>query len=633
MKALTISLLLALCSFIRISAQEAPKVKFEKVSEEELSMKTYPNDTTADAVILYDDGSSYVKYDLEKGFMLTYERFVRIKILRQSGVEWGNFHLSLYSHNSAKEEISRVKGTTINLEKGKIVKTDLKKDAVFKERENKYWESVKFSMPSVKVGSVIDVQYSISSDMTWNLRTWKFQYPIPVKWSQYRVVYPEYYTYNQLYMGYHKLLYNKKSESNENITYTEREDNSSRSRSGNFTGVNTTAVIQSIKYITQIYDYAACDVPSLKEEPYLTSIDNFTTQMKFELANTNLTKVGGNFHNYTTSWDEIAKQLTDDENFGLALKSNGFLSDDVEKMTKGIQDEGAKMNIIYDYVKQNMKWNGYKSISTDQSLKKAYTEKTGNSAEINLLLVAMLNKAGIAAHPVILSTRENGILSMAHPTLSDCNYVIGSVIMDGKQVLLDATEPNLQAGIIPFRCLNGEGHLVNNDKSETVQLVNPKSMENCAVVLELKDGKLTGISKKRETGLSAFDFRKSVKSAGGKKEYFEKLKNRSPELDYISYKYSNLDSLSEPVISEYKFALKEKQESDASIIYLDPVVIERQKTNPFSSQTRTYPVDFGIPVIQYYSMQFNIPVGYSVEELPKIYPSHWKGEADISSIR
>ena len=98
MTKIIILLMVAFMLSVRLVAQDAsegPKVRFEKVSEEELAMKTYSNDTTAEAVILYDDGSSYVKYEVEKGFVLTFERFVRIKILKQGGVDWGNFSSAL----------------------------------------------------------------------------------------------------------------------------------------------------------------------------------------------------------------------------------------------------------------------------------------------------------------------------------------------------------------------------------------------------------------------------------------------------------------------------------------------------------------------------------------------------------
>ena len=72
--------------FSKLFSQEAPKVKFEKISNDELKMAIYESDTTAEAVILYDEGSSLVKYDVSEGqFKLYYSRFVRLKILKQNG--------------------------------------------------------------------------------------------------------------------------------------------------------------------------------------------------------------------------------------------------------------------------------------------------------------------------------------------------------------------------------------------------------------------------------------------------------------------------------------------------------------------------------------------------------------------
>jgi len=602
---------------LRLLAQEvteAPKIKFEKVSNEELAMKTYPNDTTAEAAILYDEGNSYFTYDPEKGFALTHERFVRIKILKQSGVDWGNFSIALYSYNTNREEISTPKGTTFNLENEKIVKSELKKDAIFRERQNKYYETVRLSMPSVKVGSVIDLKYSIRTDLIWNLRAWKFQYTIPVKWSQCHVAYPEYFTYNQSTMGYHPLLYVKKDLKNETINYTAKEEFGKGGLKAN-PGKGQSTI--NIQYQAIVFDYAVKDVPALKTEPYLTTLDNFTTQVKFELANTNFTLVGGTFKNYTTSWMDVARQLKDSENFGMQLKTTGFAENVVEELTKGITDEQKKLEIVYNHVQHTMKWDGHKTLFTDKSIKKAYADKTGNSAEINLLLAVMLKKAGIIANPVILSTRENGMLLMTHASLSDCNYVIVQAIVNGNSILLDATEPNLQAGGIPFRCLNGDGHMIKDEESQEVPIVNQQSVENTLVELGIKDGKMTGSINKKIAGLSAMNFRESVKTAGGSKEHFDKLKNSATDIDYLEYQYINMDSINQPVYSKYNFAMKEGPDSDAGIIYIDPVLIDRQKSNPFTSPTRTYPVDFGLPFIQTYNLQLTIPEGYSVEELPK----------------
>lgn len=601
-------LLFALIMAARTYAQEAPKVRFEKVSEEEMKMNVYQADTAAEAVILFDDGSSEVSYDLEKGFMLTYERFVRIKILKQSGTNWGNFSIPLYSSAQNKEDLRVVKGTTFNYENGKIVKTEMKKESVFKERENKYWEMVRLSLPSVKIGSVIDLKYSIYSPMLWNLRSWNFQYLIPVKWSQYEIAYPEYFAYNHASLGYHSLHAETQSQRQETINYT----SSSSGDNGQKTQQNHT-----ITYMTSVYKYSANDVPAMKKEPYVTTLDNYTTMLKTELASTDFTKIGGKYKSYTNSWSNVVNELLDDEDFGSQLKSANFAKEDIASIISGRTDEKQKMLALYSHVQRNIKWNGIKSYMPSKPLRKIYSEKTGNSAEVNLTLIAMLNSAGIDANPVILSTRENGIIFPAHASLSDCNYIIARAMINGAPVLLDATEQNLPAGLIPFRCLNGLGRLVKKDSPDEVELTNPRSGSTTMVNIELKDGKMTGRIFSNETGLNAFDSRETIRSAGSPKEYFEKMRDKSTEIQFIDYSFSNLDSLYLPVEKAYTINLPDESEADAEMLYINPVLVNRISKNPFTAPTREYPVDYGTTTNEAYQMNLVIPEGYAVEELPK----------------
>ena len=68
--------------------------------------------------------------------------------------------------------------------------------------------------------------------------------------------------------------------------------------------------------------------------------------------------------------------------------------------------------------------------------------------------------AGFIAEPVMISTRENGLPIDIHPVISDFNYVIAKVNIDGKRYLLDATDPFVSFGILPIRCLNGKGRVL-----------------------------------------------------------------------------------------------------------------------------------------------------------------------------
>ena len=556
-------------------------------------MKVYPPDTAAEAVILYDEGQSEVKYDINKRtFMLTFDRFVRIKILKQLGTSWGNFKVPIYSAGSTKENIFGMDGITFNLEGEKIMKSEMKKDAIFQERENKYWESIRVSLPSIKAGSVIDLRYTIHSPFFWNLRTWTFQYSIPVKWSQYEVVYPEYFNYNHSWMGYHTLNSKDQTTNNQNINST-------------------------ISYLENVYHYTCKDVPAIKEEPFMTTIENYTTKIKFELSNTNFTKIGGQYKNYTTSWNDIINELMDDPDFGGQIKTGNFIKETVEKLIAGKSGEKDKALAIYDFVQHNLKWNETETFQTSKPLRKIFDEKIGNSAEINLMLLVMLQKAGISANPVILSTRDHGMRLPFHASLSDCNYVIVQATIDSKPVLMDATEPNLPGGLLPYRCLNGKGVLVKTDLSEDIELTNPPSGSSTTVSLEIKEGKLKGKIINRLTGLDAFIFRQEVKKAGGQDAHFKNIKEKTEGIEYLNYTYSKLDSLYVPVDKSFDVNIETNGDQDASMLYIYPMVTERMTKNSFTTTTREYPVDFGAPFNESYRLNLIVPDGYQIEELPK----------------
>lgn len=608
-------LTLILCIAINhLIAQETPKVRYGKPDLEELKMKTYLPDTTAEAVILYDEGQSVVRYDATMGaFLLTFDRFVRIKILKQTGTSWGTFKIPIYSFNSSKEEILGINGITFNLEGEKSVKSEMKKDAIFQERENKYWESTKFSLPSVKVGSIIDLRYTIHSPFLWNLQTWIFQYSIPVKWSQYEVVYPEYFSYNHSSLGYHKLNSSDQKTKNETISTTVTYESSRH----NGVGSGSQKENESFSYLANVYNYTVKDVPAIKEEPYLTTIENYTTKIKFELSNIDYTKIGGDFKNYTTSWNDIVRKLIDDPDFGGQIKPGNFVKETVEKLIAGKASEKDKALAIYDYVQHNLKWDESKTYMPSKPLRKILDEKIGNSAEINLILLTMLQKAGISADPVILSTRSHGILSPVHASLSDCNYIIVRATIDNKPVLMDATEPNLPAGLLPYRCLNGNGVLIKTDLPEEIELTNVPSGDNTMASLEIKQGKLTGKILNKLTGLDAFDFRQEVKKAGGQEAQFKLLKEKAEGIEYLNYSYPKIDSLYSDVNKAYDVNIESNSDEDASILYVYPVATKRMTKNPFTTLTREYPVDFGVPYNETYKLNLVIPEGYQVEELPK----------------
>lgn len=130
------------------------KYKFGEVSMEEMEMKTYPNDSSVNAVVLYEDG--YTNFDYEDGFILSKELKERIKILKQEGVDLATVTTTYRVEGSDKERILDIEACAYNFEHGKIVTSKLDKKFIFEEKLSDNVYQVKFAIPNVKVGTVFE---------------------------------------------------------------------------------------------------------------------------------------------------------------------------------------------------------------------------------------------------------------------------------------------------------------------------------------------------------------------------------------------------------------------------------------------------------------------------------------------
>jgi len=195
-------LFLALIAFLfvaisTIQAQKEP-IKFGKISDEEWQLAVYEKDTAATAVVFCDYGVSDFIYSESQGFQIQFDRIQRIKIFKKEGYQWANGSFLI---SKKYDKVGKLKGVTYNQEGGKVVKTKLDNDQIFKEDYNKYFDVMKFEMPAVKEGSIIEVEYSITSE-SWDIDDWQFQTGIPTLHSEYRVSVPEYFYYKQLEKGF-----------------------------------------------------------------------------------------------------------------------------------------------------------------------------------------------------------------------------------------------------------------------------------------------------------------------------------------------------------------------------------------------------------------------------------------------
>jgi hypothetical protein len=595
------SLLISLSSY----AQKAP-IKFGDIPMTEMKMTVYAKDSSAEAVVLADFGESKLEYNQTNGFQLGFERTRRIKILTKEGLDWANFNIPLYHNNSDEEKISGLKAVTYNLENGKIVETKAKGESIIKEKYDENLNFTKVTWPNVRVGSIIEVTYKVTSDFVFNFQDWEFQSTIPTIWSEYRVRIPEYFFYEKYMQGYVALEITENTKTSSNITL-----NSSERSQG--TVAQTTFSQDKIDFMEDRNRWAAKDVPAFKEEPFMTSSKDFISKMNFELSYTKFPN--SPIKRYMGTWEDINKSYL--ESLGDVITGSNFLKRTTEEVIAGKTTSEEKISAIFYYVRKNFLWDGSKRKYPGEPLKKIVDDKKGSSAEINLLLGSMLEKADIKVYPVLVSTRDNGFVREATPISSQFNYVVCLAKWEDKSVLLDATDKFLPIGTLPERCLNGNGFMIAKEGFKWIGLM-PTTKTRTTISADLtlaEDDALKGVLKIDRTGYHSVSARKLFVAKGQSEYVKEFVGSKSWELS--KSEFQNENDLQNPFKEIHQLNINEHLTVAGNTYYLNPFIMGKEESNPFKRETRNYPVDFGAPFDNVYIIKVTLPTGFAVEEMPK----------------
>lgn len=617
-----------LISSLSVSAQK-PLMKYGKIDIETLKMSSYDKDTTAPALILGDYGETNVKLSLDEGWYYVFTRHQRIKIFKKSAYDLANQKVYLTKYNSKSDRINGLKAVSYNLENGKIVESEMGKSAVFEEEVDNHNFTVNFTIPNVKEGSIIEYTYTIKSPYIFFIPDWSFQSEIPAVWSEYRVSYPEYFEYKKLQKGY--LLFNINEYTTKPVTISIMSSERPDPLTGRSAGLST----DKISYSDQVYRYMINNVPAFYAEPYMNAVKNYVSSIEFELGAFNPPQ--GMTTNFYNSWVKVNEELLKDDQFGIQLKHSGFLKDYVNAIQASTPDSMIKMITAFNFVKHRMRWNNANSFYVSKSLKDAFDKQTGNSADINLLLVLMLKELGLDADPVILSTRENGQLHPAQIMLNKFNYVIAKCTIGQKTYLLDATEKNCPYTLLPYRCLNGTGRIISNKKTDWIDL-NSRQKYDYTSMFDLSigtDGRISGSMNIVLNNYAALVYRNDILSKNSQEDYARDFENENPGVALSKLEIINLDSLYKPLVEKGNIEVSNACMVAGNLLTFNPMLFEQVASNPFKLPKREYPVDYGYPRQYKYVFQYNIPDGYSVEELPPdIYITLPEGKAKfISNVK
>ncbi|NPD45726.1 DUF3857 domain-containing protein [Lentimicrobium sp. S6] len=580
-------LLLSILIITAAFSQKRPKnkMKFGKVSLEELRMTTCDIDSTADAVILGDFNRYSLEYLPNLGIKLSIDVYRRIKILNTDGIaKMSDFAIGLYHSNGNRDKISYFKAVTYNEENGEIIETKLDKDSRFIEEEGN-WDIHKFAFTNVKAGSVLEYKYSITSDYVTYLPTYHPQQDIPVLWSELYVEYIEQLEFKYFMKGRVPLSFSDHHRIEGKIQDT---------------------------WIFQ-------NIPSMEQDNFMAPVINYKTQIDYELRNINFP--GQYYKEYTTTWQEVAKDAMKSDYFGGLVKKERFYKDITAHVladSSAVTKEEQVLSAI-NYIRGQYQWNNQNRFYPSRDFNKVIKNKRGRSSDLNMLLLGTLHQLGITSRPLALSTRNNGILMESKPSIEDLNYLICYITIDEEVFLVDVATDYSGINALPSKCLNGKGLVLDEKHSKWVALETHMKYKRRVFVQATFDEDLmvSGSCQTKEQGYAGQSIRRSIQKEGSEEEYISKQKNGLEDYEISDYSLIDVENTQKAVGVKFSFENEELINDMGDLLTLEPILFKDFDENPFKKDTREFPIDFIYPISLDYTYMYTIPEGFVIEELPQ----------------
>lgn len=590
MKKILPAILILLTCWTVAFGQDSDSTKFGNITQYQMLLKQAPNYKKAEAVVLDDMGKSgFLPNDEDGSISITFQRTTRIKIFSDAGIEYSQVKIPYQIGYGVDEKVSDVEAATYNYENGKLVKTELDPKDIYDEQVSKASYVVKFALPNVKKGSIIEYRYKLTTNSVFGLPNWRFQRDIPVIFSYYQVKMIPFYEY----------VWSLQGDKSNVVTNSYVDPGDQQSHFG-------------VKYNEDVHYFEMTNVPAFKDEDYIPAVNDYIMKINFQLSK--IKYPNGAIVNIIKDWKSLIGDCLKEDDFGKYLKRSMKLSSrlmDFKKLQE--QPEKVRFDSVMDYMKKNFKWNGYENWFATQKADQFLSNHSGSAQDINLFTVGMLRSAGLDASPVLISTRKHGTIRYNYPYLHFFNDVIIVTKINGQQVLSDASSANSLNNRIPVRCINDKGLVVEKDSVKWVPLNRtPLSQTITVNNITFNHDTLRNTIDEIATEYDALFFRDNYPEKHDALR--KKLESKNYTLIDSTISVENLHNRGTNFILHYSF--NTQPQSFRNKIYVAPFFNEIGVTNMFTQDERTYPVDLIYPDKMEYVTTIDIPAGYKPDYLP-----------------
>ncbi|HET6996444.1 MAG TPA: DUF3857 domain-containing protein, partial [Chitinophagaceae bacterium] len=545
--------LILFCLFVcRFAYSQSTVPLFGIFSNDEIHLTQCEFDKNAGAVILLD----WAESDYDDNYRLITHHRKRIKILHQRETDRGNISIPFYSKDEF-EYIVNIKGVTYNIENNQVVLSYLDNKSIFTERD-KLYSYMKFAMPNVKPGSIIEYEYDSYMKHYGGLDDWIFQNEIPTIKSSYMLT----------IIPNAEFTYNVQKKSEYPVT------------------------VKPLPDAGKIY-FEMNNIPGLKFEPYMDAVRDYLQKVEFQLSA--YANRSGDVVKYNQTWRDVSYELLSDKEFGGAIRKNFSTPNELKLAVASQPNDSGRVTAIYNYVRNNFTCTIDFGKYAIDGLKKTWESHSGTAGEINLILINMLQSFNIEVYPLLVAERDFGKIDTTYPFLDRFNKVVAYAKADGRTFILDATQTYTPPGLTPYALLNTIAFIVDKKNYSLIRILSSRNSysNNITVTGKIDNtGLLKGTAEIASTGY-AKQLRTEKIKKDNKKFISETLQEPGSEILVDNLVTDNIDDDSKPLIQKIDF--HNEMNVSGGFIFLTGNLFTGLAKSPFTSDTRFTNVNFGYP--------------------------------------
>ncbi|MBN1755150.1 DUF3857 and transglutaminase domain-containing protein [bacterium] len=376
------------------SATESAAIQSSQVEEylriaQEMEAQ-YPE---ASGLILYDEGNYILTND---GRIVFRYHFVG-KVLSTDALNWGE--ISLYYDEGESESYALFArsispaGDVSEFDKANVTISEPSRDMAFFGKGKIY----SFTIPDVEIGSIVEYafeqnQYAPDDPNLFAPRFF-FQSEEPMYYSSIEVELPKDRELNY-------------------ITYLMPE--------------GTEEPVISTTNASRIYRWEVRDTPPLIEEPYMPSFYNIAPLL-----------MGSLYDNMDYFYDKFSKFHEK------RIEVTPEIEAKTLEVVEGAETVEEKVAKLYHYIQEDIRYISVKGSlgSGIAGHPASYTlnNKYGDCIDKAILFSSMLKVIGVESYPIIVQTNDGGYLDRRSFPLWGGNHAINEVHLNGKKIILDAT--------------------------------------------------------------------------------------------------------------------------------------------------------------------------------------------------